>query len=142
PFPGAERHFAEGRHDAYGQSVRLRDDLGRGARSLERTRVDGSHGGAGQRASHGRALLPPYRGQRNVPRAGEPPLPNRLRFPMSHYEEPQAPHNLAILSRFSDLRLPTTGNLSLLAVQEGNRTPQGAPRGVVAARAFAPTARA
>src|SRR6185295_3359225 len=74
--------------------------LGRRPSPLEGARVDGGDGGAGQRTRHGRALVAPHLGERNVPRAGEPPLPDPVRLPMPYYKDPQSPHNPAILSRF------------------------------------------
>ena len=69
PFPRAEGHLGEGRHDADRQAVRLGDHLGRGAGALERARVDGGDDGARQRARDRRALAAPRVGERDVPRA-------------------------------------------------------------------------
>src|SRR5439155_8153100 len=106
PPPRTTGHFAEGRHDAHGQAGRLGDHLPRRPGPLERARIARGDRGAGQRARNGRTLVPPRRGERNVPRAGKPPLPDPFRLPMPYYEKPQPSHTPAILSRFPEPSRP------------------------------------
>src|SRR2546426_924844 len=51
-------------------------------------------------------LAAPRLGERDVPGAGEAPLPDPDRLPMPYDEEPQRAHNPRILARFAPPRAP------------------------------------